>query len=75
LEKRHSWPLGLSGPKESVADHSYQLIVLVLIYHDKLDQQVNLLKCIYMAAIRDLPEAICGDIPLTDQTEKIRETN
>jgi len=72
-EKRHSWPEGLKGPKESVADHSYQLIVMVMIYHDKLDQKVDLLKSIYMAAIHDLPEAITGDIPLTDQTEKIKE--
>lgn len=73
LEKRHSWPLGLNGPRESVADHSYQLIMLVMLYHDKLDQKVDLLKSIFMAAIHDLPEAICGDIPLTDQTEQIKE--
>ncbi len=72
-ERRHSWPEGLSGPKESVADHSYQLILMVILYHDKLDKEVDLVKCIYMAALHDLPESITGDIPLTEQTDRIKE--
>jgi len=73
IEKRHSWPLGLNDARESVADHCYQLIIMVILYHDKLEQKVDLLKSIYMAAIHDLPEAICGDIPLTQQTDKIKQ--
>lgn len=62
-ELRHSW---LSGGTrlESVAEHSWRLALMTFRYADKLDQPVNLEKCLKMALIHDLAEAETGDIPV-----------
>lgn len=72
-ERRHSWPQGHNQPRESVADHSWRLVLMVMLYWNKLDQNVDLSKCLCMAAIHDLAEALTGDIPLVDQTKDSRE--
>ncbi len=56
---RTGWKLrGIKNP-ESVADHSWRLALMAMIFCDGLDK----LKCIEMALIHDLLEAIAGDIP------------
>ncbi len=61
-EMRHSW---LSdGRRESVAEHSWRLSLMALRYAEKLDQPVDLLKCLKIAIIHDLVEVISGDIPI-----------
>ncbi len=37
ITRRHSWPEGLEGPRESVADHSWRLITMIMLYSEKLD--------------------------------------
>lgn len=71
-EERHSWPLGKEGRRESVADHSWSLVLMVMLYASKLDKPVNLTTCMQMAAIHDLPEAITGDIPVTVQDKNVK---
>lgn len=35
--RRHSWPEGIDNPRESVADHSWRVILMIMMYADKLD--------------------------------------
>lgn len=60
-ELRHSWLS--NGRQESVAEHSWRLSLMVMMFASKLDQPVDVHKCLKMAVIHDLPEAITGDIP------------
>ncbi|CAG9334269.1 unnamed protein product [Blepharisma stoltei] len=66
-ERRHSWPTGLNGPQESVADHSWRLSLMPYLYSPRLSQPVDVFKCVLMAAIHDLPEVIAGDLPVIHQ--------
>lgn len=63
-EMRHSW---LSdGRQESVAEHSWRLALMVMLLHDRLDQSVDLTKCLQLAVLHDLGEAKAGDVPVFD---------
>ena len=56
--RRNGWVNhGVKNP-ESDADHSYSLAMLVLLLAPK---RLDLLKCLKMALIHDLPEVFCGD--------------
>ncbi|MBQ8481715.1 MAG: HD domain-containing protein [Alphaproteobacteria bacterium] len=56
--KRAGWVKRHVKSPESDADHSYSLALLALLLApDNLD----LLKCLKLALIHDLPEAFCGD--------------
>jgi 5'-deoxynucleotidase YfbR-like HD superfamily hydrolase len=46
---------------ESVADHSWRLAILVLIFANKLSKPLDLEKALKMALIHDIPEIITGD--------------
>lgn len=46
---------------ESVADHSWRLGMLVLMFSDKLSQKLDLEKALKLVLIHDLPEIITGD--------------
>lgn len=65
LELRHCW-LSDGIRQESVAEHSWRLSLMVLRYGNKLNQPLNIEKCLKMAIIHDLPEAIAGDCPTYD---------
>ncbi len=70
---RHSFTT--CGRKESVAEHSYRLILMAYILKEKLPQ-VDMDKVIEMAIIHDLGEAVMGDIPSflkTKKDEKLEE--
>lgn len=74
-EMRHSW-LTNSLP-ESVAEHSWMLGLLAVIFNEELDKKVDLLKVMKMVAVHDLAEAVTGDIPAHEtssrQNAKIKE--
>lgn len=60
-ELRHSW---LSdGRRESVAEHSWRLALMVILLSPYLDQKIDHEKAIKMAIIHDLVEAVTGDTP------------
>jgi len=46
---------------ESVADHSWRVAMLVLLFQDKLSQKIDITKAIKMALLHDLAEIIAGD--------------
>ena len=56
--KRTGWIKRQVENPESDADHSYSLSLLVLLLAPK---NLDLLKCLKLALVHDLPEAFCGD--------------
>ncbi len=50
--------------KENSAEHSWQVALLALVFADFSNEKVDILKVLKMLLIHDLPEAICGDVPL-----------
>ena len=57
--KRQGWVRRKVKNPESDADHSYSLALLVMLFAPK---NLNLLKCMQLALVHDLPEIYCGDI-------------
>jgi len=47
--------------KESSADHTWQVALFLMIAQSELNFKVDILKCLKMALIHDLPEALAGD--------------
>ncbi|XP_047081075.1 5'-deoxynucleotidase HDDC2-like [Lolium rigidum] len=67
--KRAGWVRrGLQGP-ESVADHMYRMGVMALVAAD-LPPGVNRDRCVKMAIVHDIAEAIVGDITPADGVPK-----
>jgi putative hydrolases of HD superfamily len=52
--------------KESTADHSWRLALLVILAAPFLDQKINVEKALKMAVIHDLGESIAGDTDIQD---------
>mgnify|MGYP003453040883 CR=1 FL=1 len=69
---RHSW-LSDSKRQESVAEHSWMLGLIAMSIFDSLDTKVDQLKVLKMVILHDLAEAITGDIPTFEKSE--RQTN
>lgn len=64
-ELRHAW-LSDGVRQESVAEHSWRLALMALRYADKLDQKVNLEKCLALALVHDFGEVEAGDVCVLD---------
>lgn len=64
---RHSWTS--NGRRESVAEHSFQLMVLAWSVKDEFPD-LNMEKVMKMCLFHDFGEAITGDIPSFEKTEK-----
>lgn len=56
---RHSWLS--SGRRESVAEHSWRMALMAMLFHNYLGKEVNLLKTLKMILVHDL-----GEIHATD---------
>ncbi len=71
-ELRHSW---LSCHRqESVAEHSWRMCLMVILFAPYLSQPVDMEKCLKMAVLHDLAEAETGDIPVFDtQDPKVKK--
>jgi putative hydrolase of HD superfamily len=69
---RHSWLSNLLR-QESVAEHSWMLCLLAILFSDELDKKVDLLKVMKMVTIHDLAESVTGDIPAWEVS--IRQKN
>lgn len=63
---RHSWTS--YGNRETVAEHSWRLAVMVLLLKDEFPQ-MDPMKLLEMALIHDFGEAVTGDIPSFDKTQ------
>ena len=61
-ELRHSW---LSdGRRESVAEHSWQMALMAMVVHPRLEAPVDLCRALKMILVHDLAEAETGDVPV-----------
>lgn len=70
-ELRHSW---LSdGRQESVAEHSWMMALMALLLRDSLDAPVDLRTVLMMVIVHDLVEAVAGDIPYFEESERKRD--
>lgn len=61
-ELRHSWLS--SGRRESVAEHSWRMALMVLTLAPVLEQSVDVQRCLMMAIVHDLAEVVTGDVPV-----------
>ena len=52
------------GDTESTAEHSWMLGLMVLCLAPKMNEKVDLEKCLKLALVHDLPEAKVGDVSL-----------
>ncbi len=64
---RHSWTT--SRRKESVAEHSYMLALMAYLVKDDFPE-ADINKVIVMCLLHDLGEAVMGDVPAFEKTEK-----
>ncbi len=69
--KRTGWVDKAVKNPESVADHSFRLAVLVMLYAEK--SGINTEKCMKMALIHDMAEIYTGDIPNQESKEKVEK--
>ncbi len=60
LEKRRGWIVKKVREPESVADHSFRLALLAMVFAER--QGLDACRAVKMALVHDLPEAICGDV-------------
>ena len=63
LKNEHRAARTSKGKKESIAEHSWRLTVLVMLFQKEYSQELNLEKMLAMSLIHDLGEALQGDIP------------
>lgn len=66
---RHSW-LSDSNRQESVAEHSWMLALIAMTIFDSIDIVLDKLKVMKMVIIHDLAEAVTGDIPTFEVSER-----
>lgn len=60
------------GAQQSVASHSWNMIIMAIALQPHLTQRPNMERVMEMCALHDLPEAIIHDIPLHKQTPDVR---
>ena len=61
-ELRHSWTSDISR-QESVAEHTWMMLMMALILMDKVGVNLDKLKALKMIIIHDLVEVLAGDVP------------
>jgi putative hydrolases of HD superfamily len=67
-ELRHSWLS--SGRQESVAEHSWQMVLMAVLMHRHLEHPIDLERTLAMITVHDLVEAIAGDVPFFETGER-----
>ncbi|KAJ3679203.1 hypothetical protein LUZ60_017214 [Juncus effusus] len=71
--KRAGWvKRGVKEP-ESIADHMYRMGIMALIASD-IPPEINRDKCVKMAIVHDIAEAIVGDITPSDNVPKLEKS-
>jgi putative hydrolases of HD superfamily len=64
LTLRHCW-IGHEERAESVADHTWSLMMLAVVIQPHLKVEIDMLRLLKMLAFHDLGEIVDGDIPAT----------
>jgi putative hydrolase of HD superfamily len=67
-ELRHSWLS--NGRQESVAEHCWQMALMAMLMHRHLERPVDLGKTLKMILTHDLVEALAGDVPVFERSER-----
>ncbi len=73
-EKRKGWLDRGVKDAESVADHSFRLALMAMVFAER--QHLDVCKCVKMALVHDLPEALVGDSisrPGDEANEELRQ--
>src|SRR5689334_10762205 len=52
-----------AGKRESVADHTWRISMMVLLFSSFLDQKISIEKALKIAIVHDLAELLTGDKP------------
>ena len=60
---RTGWVMSNVADPESVAAHSYGVVLITLLLLDMVDEPLDRARTLAMATIHDLPEAVLGDVP------------
>tara|TARA_Y100001972_G_scaffold119141_1_gene160065 strand:+ start:4210 stop:4770 length:561 start_codon:yes stop_codon:yes gene_type:complete len=63
-----------SGKQESVAEHTWRLCLMAILFHGQYYPHLDLAKLLKMCLIHDLGEALNGDIPAPEQEGKPSKT-
>jgi putative hydrolases of HD superfamily len=71
-ELRHSYTSDIER-KESVAEHSWMLALMAILMFDYVELKVDRLKVMKIVIIHDLAEAITGDIPTFEISERNKD--
>jgi len=61
-EKRKGWLDRGVKEAESVAEHSFRLALMAMVFAER--QKLDVGRAVKMALVHDLPEAICGDVAI-----------
>ena len=61
------------GKPQSVASHSWNMVMMAIAIRPYLKTPVNMETVMELCAVHDLPEAIAHDIPLHEQTDTIKQ--
>lgn len=69
VELRHSYTSDITR-QESVAEHSWMMGLMAILFFDFAEAKVDKLKVMKMVVIHDLAEAITGDIPAFESSER-----
>ena len=68
FELRHSWLS--NGRRESVAEHTWQMALMVILMQPHLEKSVDVERTLKMVIIHDLIEAEAGDVPFFETGER-----
>ncbi|MDP2973712.1 MAG: HD domain-containing protein, partial [Candidatus Diapherotrites archaeon] len=71
--KRQGWLVKGVKDSESVADHSFMLALMAMLFAEEEKLDAN--KAMRMALVHDLPEALCGDIASRAKEEQQQCSN
>jgi putative hydrolase of HD superfamily len=66
---RHSWTNSVDR-QESTAEHSWMLALIAIAVFDELEVRIDQLKTLKMVILHDLAEAVTGDIPAFEISER-----
>ncbi|KAJ5201151.1 HD family hydrolase [Penicillium cf. viridicatum] len=68
--KREGWRRFGINNGESISDHMYRMSIMTMMAPPSLAEKINIPRCIKMALIHDMAEALVGDITPVDPVTK-----